>query len=265
MKSCSLFISLFMLLSFSYGITPFQQLTDAGEQSTYASVFPINKASLSSPMTGTIQKIYFRPGDVFKKGEVLLQFDCEEIDLKMLRARAELEAADALLQSTTELMRLNSASKMDLAKAKSQSEIAKADLDIILFQQRQCQIIAPYNGEVVHQSAQENEMVKTDDPLLEIVDNRELEVKMYIPSSWLSKIHIGTNFSLMLEELPNIKLTGQVIKIVSQIDPASQSILVYGKLVKNDESSTLNTDMLFSGMSGIAHFKINKVTDRKEG
>ncbi|WP_440682697.1 efflux RND transporter periplasmic adaptor subunit [Cysteiniphilum halobium] len=228
--------------------------------STYASLFPIQKASLSSPMTGVIQKINFRPGDQFKQGDVLVQFDCEEVDLKSKRAQAELDAASAQLDSTTELMRLNSASKIELAKAKSQFEIAKADLNIMKFQQKQCQVLAPYHGEVVHQSAQDNETVKTDDPLIDIIDNRELEIKMYIPSTWLQHVKIHTPFTLLLDELPKARFHATVTKIVGQIDPASQSILIYGKLTTSDTSNKLTPQMLFSGMSGIAYFDLDTQT-----
>lgn len=227
--------------------------------STYASIFPVQKAALSSPMTGVIQKINFRPGDQFNQGDVLIQFDCEEVDLKSKRAQAELDAARAQLESVSELMRLNSTSKIELAKAESQFKISQADLNIINFQQKQCQVRAPYHGEVVHQVAQENETVKTDDPLIDIIDNRELEVRMYIPSIWLQYVHVNTPFTLHLDELPNQTFYGIVTKMVDQIDPASQSILIFGQLRVDDAaSSTSSIDVssknLFSGMSGIAYF-----------
>jgi RND family efflux transporter MFP subunit len=230
---------------------------DGNQRHTYASLFPVDKAALSSQMTGVIQKIYYRPGDVFKEGDILVQFNCEEVDLKANRAQAELEAAEVELKSMQELTQLNSASKLDLAKAQSAYKIAKADLRIINFQQKQCQIIAPYNGEVVHWSAAENETVKTDDPLIDIISNGNLEVKMYIPSLWLADVKKGTTFDLVLDEIPAHKLQGNVVKIVGQIDPASQSILVYGVIDYSKEKQALLQDRaikLFSGMSGMAYF-----------
>lgn len=220
---------------------------------TYASLFPVNKASLSSQMTGVIQRIYFLPGEHFNKGDVLVQFNCEEVDLKADRAQAELEAADAELQSVEELTNLQSASKVELAKAKSAYHITKAERNIARFYQKQCQIIAPYDGEVVHQSAADNETVKTDDPLIDIVSNQNLEVKMYIPSLWLDKLKIGSPFDLLLDELPKITLKGKITKIVGQIDPASQSILVYGMLDKKLQEKAV-IQQLYSGMSGMAYF-----------
>ncbi|WP_440993752.1 efflux RND transporter periplasmic adaptor subunit [Cysteiniphilum litorale] len=261
-----IFYTSLLMTSLLYAVEPTPtSISYDKSNSTYASLFPIQKASLSSPMTGIIQKINFRPGDQFKQGDVLVQFDCEEVDLKSKRTQAELDAASAQLDSTTELMRLNSASKIELAKAKSQFEIAKADLNIMKFQQKQCQVLAPYHGEVVHQSAEENETVKTDDPLIDIIDNRELEIKMYIPSIWLQHIKAQTPFTLQLDELPKERFQAVVTKVVGQIDPASQSILIYGKLASSDTTDKLTPQMLFSGMSGIAYFDLDtQATVNKE-
>lgn len=256
-----LYVSLLVLSTIAYTAERHQEIStqiQSKSNSTYASIFPVQKAALSSPMIGVIQKINFHPGDQFNQGDVLIQFDCEEVNLKAKRAQAELDAARAQLESISELMRLNSASKIELAKAQSQYKIAQADLNIIKFKQKQCQVIAPYHGEVVHQSAQENETVKTDDPLIDIIDNRDLEVRMYIPSTWLQYIHVKTSFTLHLDEIPKQIFHGVVTKMVDQIDPASQSVLIFGQLAVDDTASTspvdINSKILFSGMSGIAYF-----------
>ena len=262
MKNPYYFLPLFGVLCFALNISYAADEVNAVNQKisinntishTYASLFPVKKASLSSQMTGVIQRIYFLPGQHFNKGDVLVQFNCEEVDLKADRAQAELEAADAELQSVQELTNLQSASKVELAKAKSAYHIVKAERNIARFYQKQCQIIAPYDGEVVHQSAAENETVKTDDPLIDIVSNQALEVKMYIPSLWLDKLKIGSPFDLLLDELPNIKFKGKITKIVGQIAPASQSILVYGMLDKKPQEKAV-TRKMYSGMSGMAYF-----------
>ena len=67
--------------------------------------------------------------------------------------------------------------------------------------------------------------------------------------------NIGTHFSFMLDELPKQCFDGTIIKIVGQIDPASQSILIYGKVAEKLPNSLENKSQeLFSGMSGVAYF-----------
>jgi len=244
-------IALFFSTTVCFGYSVNGLLTSThSEHSTYASLSPVYEAALSSPMTGMIERINFHPGDAFTQGQVLIQFNCEEINLKADRAQAELNAADAVLKSTEDLVKLNSASQVELAKATSQYNIAKAEFAISQYQQGQCQLKAPYDGEVVSQAAKANETVKIDDPVIEIVNNRDLEVKMYIPSDWLTEINVGAKFTLTLVEIKNKTFEGIIDKIVRRIDPASQSVLIYGRLLLKDKQT------LFAGMSGIATFDI---------
>ena len=242
-------VGLLFTIAVSFGYSRESLLTSThSERSTYASLAPVHEATLSSPMTGMIERINFRPGDAFRQNQVLIQFNCKEINLKADRAGAELKAAASVLASTQDLIKLNSASQVELAQAQSQYDIAKAEFEINKYHQSQCQLNAPYDGEVVNQEAKANETVKIDDPVIEIVNNRDLEVKMYIPSNWLAEIKVGTKFTLTLVEIKNKTFEGVISKIVRRIDPASQSVLVYGKLLLKD------TQDLFAGMSGIADF-----------
>ena len=79
---------------------------------------------------------------------------------------------------------------------------------------------------------------------------------MYLSSDMLGFINQNTEFKLTLKEMPKQTFKGQIIKIVKRIDPASQSLLVYGKLI-NPPSD------LFAGMSGIATFNLTYIQNKK--
>ncbi|WP_162902427.1 efflux RND transporter periplasmic adaptor subunit [Facilibium subflavum] len=250
-----LILFLFMLCFITSASAALKPSFDIQEETTsYAVLSPVQKAKLASPMTGTIQQINFRPGDTFKKGDILVKFDCEEVDLKVERAQAKFEESKAQLKSIEELAQLNSASNLELAKAKSEYKISKSELNILMYQQRQCVVKAPYDGEVIQESAQAHETLQVGDPLIEIVNRQKLDIKVYIPSIWLKSVKVGSTFKLVLDERPDITFTAQVNKIVSNIDPASQSVLIYGEIASPIEA----IDSLFSGMSGIAYFDLGK-------
>lgn len=75
---------------------------------------------------------------------------------------------------------------------------------------------------------------------------------MYIPSVWLQSVGLNSGFILKVQELGFKRtLGGTIKKIVRNVDSASQSVLVYGRIGSNNQ--------LFSGMSGIASFNsLNK-------
>ena len=78
--------------------------------------------------------------------------------------------------------------------------------------------------------------------LLEIIDDKNLEVEMILPSSSLVWLKIGHPFSLHVEELGKI-FQGKIERIVSKVDPVSQSLKLYGSI-------DVNVEHLYPGMSG---------------
>lgn len=226
------------------------------EYQAYAVLTPVKAAELSSEMTGIILSIRYLPGETFSKGDTLITFNCKDIEIDIKRTTAEMKFTHAIKESTIQLQNLNSISSVDAAKAHSEHEKALAELEKHQHQLTKCTILAPYDGEVVAKEANVNETVKIGDPLIHIVNNKNLEVKMYIPSLWLQKLTIQTPFKLDLQELGDtVSINGKITKIVGNIDPASQSVLVFGKL--NDENYKINRNnyKLFSGMSGVANFE----------
>jgi len=224
-----------------------QQFAQQEKHEIYASIVSINQAAISSELPNKIKKIYFRPGEKFKKGSVLVSFDCSRILLQIAKARAVLKGTDATLESNKKLYKLQSASDLELKKAESEHEKALAELYLLKNEKAKCNIIAPYNGEVTGLFSNENEIAKSDTPLLYITSNKAIELQMYLPSSRLNKIHVGETFTFYPGELHGVSLTGKIAKIVSKVDEASQSILVIGHLSKTKAP-------LFSGMSGIVQF-----------
>jgi multidrug resistance efflux pump len=181
---------------------------------------------------------------------VLIAFDCEEIQLELDKAESDFKLSEAVLKNTRDLKKLNSASNLEVAKAEGEHERNIAQVRLLQFKEKQCKLIAPYDGETIVQEVNAHETVKIGDPLLTIVNNQSLEVEIYVPSVWLKDIHIGSSFQLRLDEFsPDKTFHGVVTQIVDRIDPASQSALIYGKLQNNTG--------LFAGMSGVAQFEVN--------
>jgi membrane fusion protein, multidrug efflux system len=225
---------------------------------TYAVLTAKKETQISSEIDAHIKKIYFLPGDHFKQGELLIEFDCEPLDIQMQRLASITKATEAKHKSNLELKKMNSVSELELQNSETENEKAAADAALIKLKQDKCKVPAPYEGDVVAKLANEGEIIKVDDPLLDILSNTDLEVQMYIPSKWLSGVQVGTTFTISLNELSGATLLmGNITKIVGKVDAASQSILVFGQLVL----PAAGGPKLFAGMSGTANFDINQPTN----
>ncbi|MCY1188659.1 efflux transporter, RND family, MFP subunit [compost metagenome] len=113
-------------------------------------------------------------------------------------------------------------------------------------QVQRCQVKAPFDGQVVARKVQAHESVASGTPLLEIVDNRSLEVHLLVPSRWLGRLKPEQKFSFTPDETGK-PLDASVKRLGARIDEGSQTLLLIGTLPANSPG-------LLAGMSGTAHF-----------
>jgi membrane fusion protein, multidrug efflux system len=205
-----------------------------------------NETVLSSRITGRIEQITVGNGDHFKRGQLLVVIDCSIHKAKIKKGQVELQSAESKLSAQRKLERLKANSTLDVDLAVIDVAKAKADLAIMRTTLAMCSLKAPYGGRVVERKAQAYQSVTPGQPLLEILDDSSLELRLIIPSRWVNWLHIGSGFTIHLDET-NKSYNAQVSKIGARIDPASQSLTLIGKIKgKHPE--------LIAGMSGTASF-----------
>jgi len=152
---------------------------------------PIEKAVLSSGIAAQIIAMPFRNGEQFKKGDTLVKFDCRLVNGKITIARAQLKGDLKTLENKKYLKQLNSVSSLDVHLAAAAYEKSKGELDVALYQRKKCQIKAPFTGKVVQTAVNANETVSANEPLLEIINDTQLETVLVIPSKWLSWVKVA--------------------------------------------------------------------------
>lgn len=217
-----------------------------------ALLVPAIESTLSSRMAGRITKISVREGERFKKGERLISFDCEIQGNYLKKSQAKLFAAEKTHQSNLLLKDYQSIGELEIELSAAEVKSAKADVAIIKSKLKRCRINAPFDGRVIELMAHAHESVAEHQPLISILDDRNLEVQLYIPSWWLSWLEAGKKFSIRIDETGK-SYSASVIRLGARVDAASQSIEITAAITgKNPE--------LLAGMSGVAFFDI---PDRK--
>jgi membrane fusion protein (multidrug efflux system) len=211
-----------------------------------ALIVPRREARLSSQVTARIVSIGPEPGTAFAKGKILVTFDCRSYRAEFRKAQAELLATSKTYENRKELSRLQSGSLLELDLARAEELRARAALDAVEATLSGCNIRAPYDGRVVSRLANAHESVTPGTALIEILDERDLDARIIVPSRWLSWLKTGQVLEVRIEELDRI-FAGRVRTIGSRVDPVSQSIEITAGLVGDITA-------LKPGMSGIARF-----------
>ncbi|WP_192459289.1 efflux RND transporter periplasmic adaptor subunit [Musicola keenii] len=206
----------------------------------------IDQATLSSDLAGRIVEMPFREGESFKKGDLLVRFDCSIYQAQLAASQAAARAAEAELSQNQQLAQMKSVGRHAVALSAARFAQAQAESQVYQIQVNRCRIPAPFDGQVVKRRAQEHESVGLGMPVLDIVNNRRLEINLLVPSRGLSVLKPGLAFTFTPDETGK-PLRAHVARLGARIDESSQTLNLIGIIETQDSS-------LMAGMSGTAHF-----------
>lgn len=211
-----------------------------------AQLSPLESTVLSSQLAGKIEKVHVREGDRFEKGQRLVTFDCALHQAQLAKAQALEAEAQKTAEVNERLDSLNSISTLEVQVAAARLAAARADKAITQILVNRCAIAAPFPGRVAAVNVKSHQYVSEGHELLEILDDRQLEAEMVVPSRWLAWLATGTPFELTIDETGRT-YPAVVTRLAARIDPVSQSLVVFGKV-------TAAHAALLPGMSGRASF-----------
>jgi membrane fusion protein (multidrug efflux system) len=203
-------------------------------------------ATIAASMAGQLVEFPAADGDAIKKDQVLARFNCAQQEAAAARAHAEMVKREDLLSTQKSLKALNAYSRSDYVVAQNDVEVAKADLGLAQTAVDNCTIRAPFDGRVANAPVRNYQFVQAGSPLLDIVDDRDLELEFVVPSIWLAWLKIGAVETVQITETQKT-YDSKITRISGKVDAASQTIKIYGR-IDGDTSD------LLPGMSGGAHF-----------
>ena len=201
---------------------------------------------ISSQVEGKIAQLPLKDGDTFKRGQLLVEFDCELYAAQLRKAEATAEAANKVYAVNQQLSTLRSVGELDVEQAKAKAKEAEAEAAYVRATVNRCRVAAPFSGRVAKRLAAQFEYVPVGKPLLQIVDSDNMELKLNVPSMWLSWLRIGTTLQIHIDDL-NTDYAGAIVRLGARVDPVSQTLEVIASIKGRAPE-------LLPGMSGWARF-----------
>jgi membrane fusion protein, multidrug efflux system len=211
-------------------------------------LIPDKETTLSSTIASKIAIFNMTLGQDFKTGDLLIGFDCEEAAARLEMAKAEFAGAVEQHEAKVKMQGLGQASDIEVALAASVSNKAKAQMSLNQTQVSQCSLHAPWNGRVARVNVRNFMTVTPGQPLMELVSDGPLRIKLNAPSRLMGKLRPGAKFEVQIDETRS-RYPAAVTAINSRVDPVSQTIEVEARLVRHHRE-------LLPGMSGVADLSI---------
>ncbi len=211
-----------------------------------AQFLPLQQSTLSAELSAKLSSLPFHEGDSVKAGQLLAAFDCSLAQAQLRKAQAAAQSARQTLKVNQRLAELGSISALEVDLAEGKLKEADAEIGAMRATLSKCKIHAPFAGSIAKQYVDPHEFVGQGKPILDLIDHQNLEIKLVVPSRWLSWLNKGSRFTVQVDELGR-ELPAVVTRLGSRIDPVSQSISVIA------EPDGRYPELL-PGMSGWASF-----------
>ena len=145
------------------------------------------------------------------------------------------------------LHELEAAGQSEVQLAAAASDKANAAIRLSRAQIAQCTVVAPFAGRIVRLHVKPFQGVNAGAPLLEMVSEGPLKVRLNAPSRILRTLREGAPFEVSIDETGKT-YQAKVTAINARVDAVAQTVELEGSIAgKNPE--------LLGGMTGVARFK----------
>lgn len=210
---------------------------------------PELETTLVAQMVGRISSLQAQLGKQVQKGKAVVGFDCSEAAARLNMAQAEYASAKETLNAKERLRKLDAAGDMEVTLAAAGADKAKAAIAMSRAQLAQCTVVAPFTGRVVKIHVKPHQGVNIGAPLIEMISDGSLKLRLNVPSRWLRQLREGTPFEVTINETGRT-YPAKVTLINARVDAVAQTVELEARMDKAEPD-------LLAGMSGVARFRIN--------
>jgi multidrug efflux pump subunit AcrA (membrane-fusion protein) len=173
----------------------------------------VNTAVLKARVAGELRALTVREGDSVRQGQVLAHIDPTESDARVRQARQQTAAAKAQVDIAQRSFDNNRAlvaqgfisgtalesSQANLAAAQANFAAAQSGVDLAAKAQDDSVLRAPISGQIAQRLVQTGERVAVDARVLELVDNRQLELEASLSPMDSLQVKVGQVAQLQVE------------------------------------------------------------------
>jgi RND family efflux transporter MFP subunit len=180
------------------------------------------KVHLSARISAYVSKINVSAGTAVKKGQVLIELDSRDIDEKVAAAEVNLKQTQTEYKRTLSLYKKNAATEQSLTATESMFNAAKAQLAEVKVMLTYTKILSPINGIVTDRRVEVGDLANPGQPLLSVYDPINMRIEVPVPVRLIEKLSLNQKVDINLDR-PDRPFKGQVVEIVSEIDPLSRT------------------------------------------
>lgn len=140
---------------------------------------------------GRIRELPFYEGDLVKKGALLASIDDKELRAEIDKAVANRKQAETDLDRLEKLRPRNLASEDEVARARTQLELTRAEESLLDTRLSETRIMAPFDGIISERLMEQGDLAPVHSHILSLYDPSALIIKAQLPERLMPGIRKG--------------------------------------------------------------------------
>ncbi len=186
----------------------------------------VSKIRLYNEESGRITRLPYYEGDFVKQGTLLVQLDNELLKTEVAKAVASMEQARVDLSRVKKLLPKKIATEEEVAKARTQLDLAIAEEKYQQTRLQRTSIKAPVDGLITQRLYEPGDMLAQQSHIYTIIDPTSLRLKASLAERWMPLVKIEQPVSLRIDALGDNELTAKIIRIHPTIDARSHKGII---------------------------------------
>lgn len=194
-----------------------------------AQLIPVQDTILSTEMDGRLLAFSGEEGARVGSGDIVASINCDREEARLFAAGAAVNAAEIKLASLRKLVKLRSATEMEMRLAGAEYERARGEETVLKAMVNACVIRAPFPGIVAVHHVKAHQYLRTGQEVATIFDDSKLRASFLAPSDWLTTRKPGDMLAIRVIETGESR-EARILRLGSMVDAISRSVEVEAEL-----------------------------------
>lgn len=184
---------------------------------------------VAAPFQGTVDRMPVAPNTLVKAGQVVLSFDDTKVRNELQQTAEKLQVARARVERATSAAFAPGDETHDITIARAELDVAQADYDYARDMLQRSRVTAPRAGLVLYSDRRdwEGRAVNTGDPIMQIVDPRDIEIRVDLPTKEQMELAPGDRVKLWLDAQPLWSIDGLINAVSYQARQTASGVLAF--------------------------------------
>ena len=184
---------------------------------------------VAAPFSGVIERIEVAPNAAVKAGQPVLTLDDTKVRNELEQAAEKLEVARARVERSTSAAFEPGDETRDITIMRAELEVAEADYAYARDLLARSHIVAPRAGVALYSDRRdwEGRAVNVGDPVLQIVDPKEVELRIDLPTKEQMELAPGNQVRVWLDAQPLWAIDARLQNVSYQSRQTANGVLAF--------------------------------------